>query len=213
MKHFTLLFNLPLIIVTIIIGTISSCGRPVTDDCQKKPFNLLCHAFYNEEAPKESPDLEVLTNADRQLEAKVIANNARIEAILLRLDLLDASIDGLSVQLSDLIADIILIDNQITALDSEHDSFISQFTTLNNQLTIISNTVSTLSQGSITEIVDLCSNHKEVLIRLGDGSLLSLSGGNKAKEHHLQVLTPGDYKSQDGEDCEFTVSNDLSVSW
>lgn len=210
MNHFTKLFNLPLLITLL---TVLSCGRPVTDDCEKKTFNILCNMLYNEESPDVVNDLTGINNRTKQLEAQSEGNSTRIEAIVLRLSLLEAGTTLLTVQLADVIAELIEVNTLIENLNSDHSSFLLQFNEYNNRLTNLTNLVNTLRDGQIAELIDLCNNHKEILIKLGDGSLIALYGGNKAKHHRLQVITPGDYITTDGEDCDFTVHNDLSVSW
>jgi len=214
MKHHKLLINIPLILFVLLY--VVSCGRPVTDDCSSKDFNILCSMLYNEEKPTvEAP----LDNRNLQLEGQVEANRVRIEALSLKIDLNSSGITGLNSQLSAIILALGSLEQDILDLNSNHASFLIQFTELQNIVNTLSITISTLSSGNIIEVIDLCDNHKEVLIKLGNGTLIAVYVGNDPHETRLQVLTPGDYEStdgedgEDGEDCKFTVHSDNSVSW
>jgi len=65
---------------------------------------------------------------------------------------------------------------------------------------------------TIIEVVDLCNNHKEVLLRFGTNQLIGhyAGGGNN---QHLRMLTPGRWMSTDGSNCLFTVTQDMNVTY
>lgn len=63
---------------------------------------------------------------------------------------------------------------------------------------------------AIIEIIDLCKNSKEVLLRLGNNQLIGhyANGGNKQS---LRIIGPGNWISADNAKCYFIVNNDMSV--
>ncbi len=67
---------------------------------------------------------------------------------------------------------------------------------------------------TITEMIDPCGNQSgfnEVLLRLANRTLIAhFSQGNK---QFLTVIGPGNYITTDGHGCQFTVDNNLEVSW
>lgn len=71
-------------------------------------------------------------------------------------------------------------------------------------------------QQAVLEVVDPCGDavniHDEVLLRLGDGTLLaSFSDNANGKNTRFSALPPGSYATTDGSNCQFTVDNDLQV--
>jgi hypothetical protein len=71
-----------------------------------------------------------------------------------------------------------------------------------------------ISPYSITEAIDPCGSetaYDEVLLRLGNGSLLAhYSDGAK---QHLTVIGAGSYTTTDSTNCVFVVHTDGSVTW
>lgn len=65
---------------------------------------------------------------------------------------------------------------------------------------------------TIIEVIDLCNNHKEVLLRFGTNQIIGhyAGGGNN---QHLRMISPGNWVSTDGANCYFRVNNDMSVSY
>lgn len=71
-------------------------------------------------------------------------------------------------------------------------------------------------QQAVLEIIDPCGDaaniYDEVLLRLGDGTLLaSFSDNSNGKNTRFSVLPPGSYVTTDGSNCMFSVDNDLQV--
>lgn len=71
---------------------------------------------------------------------------------------------------------------------------------------------------SVASIVDPCGDdsgiYDEVILRLANGQLLaSFSDNANGKNTRFSLLTPGSYVTTDGSNCNFSVDNDLNVSW
>ncbi|MBK23326.1 MAG: hypothetical protein CME70_04910 [Halobacteriovorax sp.] len=67
---------------------------------------------------------------------------------------------------------------------------------------------------SVVEVIDPCGDQgrfDEVLLRLEDGSILAhFSSGNR---QFLTFIGPGNYRTTDGLACNFTIDEDLNISW
>lgn len=61
----------------------------------------------------------------------------------------------------------------------------------------------------ISEVIDLCDNGSEILIRL-DGELVAF---NTRRGGYLDFLTPGRYITTDGTGCQFNVDGNLQVTY
>jgi len=164
--------------------------------------------MYNESEPQEPVDDASLKNRTSQLEIQSTINSTKISTMLLRIDLIEANLPQLTISISDIIADINIINTQINSLNINSTTFQTQFTTLSSQITTIQQTINNINQGGVVELIDLCNNHKEILIRLSDNSLVGLY-----KKHSLRQFPEGSYKTKDGENCRFEVDSDLVVSW
>ena len=74
---------------------------------------------------------------------------------------------------------------------------------------------------SIIEVIDLCDNGKEILLRLDDDVLIAFFTARQFKDNgnrhddidYLSTLSPGNYITTDGEACSFEVNGDMSVTW
>ena len=69
---------------------------------------------------------------------------------------------------------------------------------------------------AVVELVDPCGDasgiYDEVLLKLGDGTLLaSFSDNVNGQNTRFSVLTPGSYVTTDGSNCHFTVNEDYDV--
>jgi hypothetical protein len=64
------------------------------------------------------------------------------------------------------------------------------------------------------EVIDVCGNHPtkqdEVLLRVGTVVVASYKNGTK---YILTQLAPGNYSTNDGTGCNYTVHADGSVTW
>ena len=66
---------------------------------------------------------------------------------------------------------------------------------------------------ALVEIINPCEDNglDQVILKFGDGSLLTnLSSGKKS---FLTLLLPGDYTTNDGDDCAFSVTSEGEVTW
>jgi len=72
-----------------------------------------------------------------------------------------------------------------------------------------------VSAYSVVELIDPCGDGNgfdEVILRMQNGELLAhYAGGNNLQ--FLTLLTPGNYRTTDSQACNFTVHNNLSITW
>lgn len=187
-----------LISTFILLILITSCGRPQKTNCQDSTLNILCHTIY-----QENPNTDLLNDVNNRLtivEAVVKTHETRISA----LELLDYHAD-LNNSINSILSNLTTINNELSSL-AQMD------TTIQTELNSLSTIVQTLQSSAISEVINLCGNDKEVLLRLGNNDLVALFVSGH-KKHRLQKLTPGSYESSDGEHCHFTVNNDLSITY
>lgn len=68
---------------------------------------------------------------------------------------------------------------------------------------------------SIVEIIDPCGPmtgyYNEILLRLADRTLIAFF--EDGSQRFLAEITPGTYKTTDKQNCIFTISSNLNVSW
>lgn len=62
----------------------------------------------------------------------------------------------------------------------------------------------------ITEVVNLCGNNAEILIRIED---VIISYFEQGRSRFLSILEPGNYITSDGQSCNFTVTSDYEVTF
>ena len=195
--------------ITFLLLIIIACGRPTTSShCNDTTFNLVCKMLYHENEAPVVPEQD--TKELDQLKAELKAQEARI----LTLELLDYSNDFASIDalVNNLMAEIMTIQNSIIRLDLSDSQFTQIISTLNSQITNITNQLVTIFNSQVVGVIDLCNNHKEVLVQLGDGKLLSVYIA-KGKNHSLQILETGTYTSHDGEKCTFVVDQNGDVTF
>ena len=66
----------------------------------------------------------------------------------------------------------------------------------------------------IIEIIDPCGNESgndEILFRTNTEQILAI--GHRGARDFFTLLLPGEYRTEDGTKCYFTVNADYSVSW
>ena len=70
---------------------------------------------------------------------------------------------------------------------------------------------------SVSEVIDPCgaeSNFDEVLLKLANGAVVaSFSENANGLNTRFVIIGPGNYMTTDGTSCQFTVNQDLTVSW
>lgn len=72
------------------------------------------------------------------------------------------------------------------------------------------------SQFSVVQVIDPCgkqSSFDEVLLKLGDGTILaSFSDNENGKNTRFSLLVPGNYVVTDGTHCYFTVNSHMEIT-
>lgn len=137
--------------------------------------------------------LDKLEAKNETLQSIVDTNTERIKLI----DSLENDLKGVNNILDDLKLDVI-------NLDIKDDNFVIELQLLQSKI----NNVSQILEKT-TEVIDLCQVGGEILIRTNDDRLISFfESGNK---RYLSVLQDGAYKTTDGENCHFTISNNQVI--
>lgn len=96
------------------------------------------------------------------------------------------------------------------------DTYVTQQIIDNDRLSKLELEVEQLKLGTITEIIDPCGDmpdkQDEILIRLGNGSIIAYFEGSNSTRF-LTTLNEGRYVTSDLQACLFEISNNGSITY
>lgn len=143
----------------------------------------------------EAQDYSIDSNSDG-----IDRNSDAIDSNSSDIDSTGVTVAGLAVELDSVQQLILNIQNSIGELDSEMDYKDAE---LMDALQVLEFELNEKLSIDDVEMVDLCGNGGEILIRVGEKYVAYFQQGNK---RYLVELSNGNYRTTDGENCRFSIS-------
>ena len=173
-----------LILVSLVGIMLTSCGKPMVKDCWgDAPIIPLCELFMDDQREGRNSATDV-------------ANSNDFDA---RLTLLELMVSNMALDYN--------------SLYNNYNNLLTQLESNTTNITNIENTINQISSGTISEVIDLCDNGDQVVLRMGSASssnFLSLhAGSGSGQKHYFEELGDGNHTSVDGNHCNYTISGSL----
>ncbi len=187
----------------LIVLTLSLMGCGMAEDITrgcKGDLDTLCDMIFG----RDSEEIDKVAET-------VEENSQSIENIENQIQFLNNMVNLMTAQINSLETDIFVLSNTQQNNTTVINTLQNNQNALQNQLnTVVADLAALEAQDTVVDYVDPCGDgpgFDEIIMKTSSGKYVAYfqSGNGNNQKRHLTILTPGNYRTTDQQQCNFSV--------